>query len=72
MIEHGSITEVAKATGSPPTRIRRLVKIGAIPSAKIGSKYIIKTSNVLKWLEGSLPPPADVGAAESGIRRIAE
>ena len=53
MIQHGSVPQVAKLTGFPVSRLRRLVKAGAIPSVKAGTKDIITVDAVLDWLNSA-------------------
>ena len=52
MLKHGSISEIAKLTNFPPTRLRQLVKNGDIASVKIGTKYIVTVEAVEQWLRG--------------------
>jgi len=53
-ISHGTIPQIAAVTEFPESRLRRLVRSGAIPSVKIGNRYIVKTDDVMKWLNGEL------------------
>ena len=60
-----------KGSSLTESAIRRAVVSGAIPSIRVGNKYLLLIENIEAWLLGELPPqekPTD----EVGIRRIAE
>lgn len=64
MLEHDPETALTK------TALRRLIVTGAIPSIKVGSKYLIALENLEKYLSGGSPIES-VGEQSTGtIRRV--
>ena len=51
--------------------LRRLILTGAVPSVRIGRKYLINMNNLYSYLNGCNAEPVK-DTAINGIRRIAE
>lgn len=52
------------------TALRRLVKTGAIPSVKVGAKYLLDLGAVERYLRGELQPVQVPELPQHGIRRV--
>lgn len=57
-------------TALTKTAIRRLVVTGAIPSVKVGQKYLVSLEAVDNYLAGATPISASTRAVNGGIRPV--
>lgn len=62
------ITAVDPETALTQTALRRLVKTGAIPSVRIGTKYLVALEAVEEYLQGNQQATAE--AAKGVIRPV--
>lgn len=62
------ITSVDPETALTQTALRRLVKTGAIPSVRIGTKYLVALEAVEEYLQGNQQATAE--AAKGVIRPV--
>ncbi len=46
------------------TAIRRLIYSGAVPSARVGRKYLVTVEALEAYLSGALPPPREAKPAK--------
>jgi excisionase family DNA binding protein len=59
MSKYFRLSEVAAATGTCSTTIRRLIKRGELPAIKIGAHFRISEEALNQLLSRSLPAPED-------------
>ena len=52
------ITGIAKRYGLAPSAVRRLVASGAVPSKRVGLKYLIRVTDFEEWLAGDGDVPS--------------
>lgn len=64
------VKEIDPNTALTKTALRRLVITGAIPSTRIGQKYLISLENLEAYLSGDLTQPSPAPQIQNGIRRI--
>ena len=67
-----AIREADPQTALPPTALRRMVKIGEIPSVKAGCKYLVNLDTLFAYLNNPANQSADILPANAGIRPIKE
>ena len=57
-------------TALTKSALRRLVTSGAVPSVKIGSKYLIDLEILEQYLSGGLPTASVCKQSSGAIRRV--
>ena len=66
-----TILEIDPQTSLTPTALRRLVRSEAIPSIKIGQKYLIDINAIWEYLASPVSKPQNTSDT-TGIRKINE
>jgi hypothetical protein len=52
------------------TAIRTLLRSGAVPSAKVGKKYLVAVEALEAYLMGEIEPPAQILSSQSSQPKV--